>query len=70
MIRVLATDNLSGIGDYHVYVNEVWHIAEYDAKANTITCDFSDKSVSGPIKLRIEVFDKVFNKSTLNINLN
>ena len=70
VLTMLVSDNLSGIGDYHVYVNDVWHIAEYDAKSNTITCSFSESVSAGSVHVRVDVFDKVFNKSTLNISLN
>jgi murein DD-endopeptidase MepM/ murein hydrolase activator NlpD len=55
-------DNLSGIADYNVYVNDVWQIAEYDAKSNTVTCYFTE---STPKNLKIEVTDKVGNKAIL-----
>lgn len=60
------TDNLSGIADYNVYVNDVWQIAEYDAKSNTVTCYFTELN---PKTLRIEVIDKVGNKTVLNKEL-
>jgi len=56
-------DNMSGIADYNVFVNEVWQIAEYDAKSKTVTCYFTE---ANPKKLRIEVIDKVGNKTVLN----
>lgn len=56
-------DNLSGIADYHVFVNNVWQIAEYDAKTKTVTCVFTEKD---PKTLKIEVIDKVGNKAVLN----
>jgi len=65
-IKFKVTDNLSGIADYHVYVNEVWQIAEYDAKSNTVTCKIQE---TNPQKLRIEVIDKVGNKAVLNRDL-
>lgn len=57
------TDNLSGIADYNVYVNDVWQIAEYDAKSNTVTCCLNEPATG---KLRIEIVDKVGNKAVLN----
>lgn len=60
------TDNLSGIADYNVYVNDVWQIAEYDAKSNTVICNFTELN---PKTLRIEVIDKVGNKAVLNREL-
>lgn len=60
-------DNLSGIADYNVYLNDTWQIAEYDAKSNTVTCYFTELNTQG--KLRIEVIDKVGNKTVLNKTL-
>ena len=65
-VRFKVTDNLSGIADYNVYVNDVWQIAEYDAKSNTVTCYFTELN---PKTLRIEVIDKVGNKTVLNKEL-
>lgn len=56
-------DNLSGIADYNVYVNDVWQIAEYDAKSNTVICYFTEVN---PKTLRVEVIDKVGNKAVVN----
>lgn len=56
-------DNLSGIADYHVFVNNVWQIAEYDAKTKTVSCIFTEKN---PKTLKIEVIDKVGNKNVLS----
>jgi len=57
-------DNLSGIADYNVYVNNIWQIAEYDAKSNTVTCNFTGLN---PKTLRIEVIDKVGNKALYEV---
>jgi hypothetical protein len=63
-ISFKVADNLSGIADYHVYVNDVWQIAEYDAKSNTVSCYFKDPPAKGNIK--IEVTDRVGNKVVVN----
>ncbi len=63
-LKFKVTDNLSGIADYHIYVNDVWQIAEYDAKSNTISCYFVDPPATGAIK--IEVTDRVGNKAVVN----
>lgn len=65
-IRFRISDNLSGIADYHVYVNNVWQIAEYDAKSHTVTCDFTE---TNPKIVKIEVIDRVGNKAVLNKEL-
>jgi murein DD-endopeptidase MepM/ murein hydrolase activator NlpD len=65
-ISFKVSDHLSGIADYNIYLNNIWQIAEYDAKSNTITCYF-DEPAAG--KLKVEVTDKVGNKATLNKDL-
>lgn len=65
-IKFTVSDNLSGIADYNVYINDVWQIAEYDAKSNAVTC-YLNEVASG--KLRVEVVDKVGNKAVLNREL-
>ena len=62
-IKFKIGDNLSGIADYNVYVNEIWKIAEYDAKSNTVTCYFTEPNFK---HLKIEVIDRLGNKATLN----
>ena len=61
-VRFKVADNLSGIADYHIYVNGVWQIAEYDAKSATISCNFSEAT---PKTLKIEVIDRIGNKAVL-----
>ncbi len=65
-VRFTIADNLSGIADYNVYVNDVWQIAEYDAKSNTVTCYFTEPN---PKTLKIEVIDRVGNKAVVNREL-
>ena len=65
-ISFKVSDHLSGIADYNIYLNNIWQIAEYDAKSNTITCYF-DEPAAG--ELKIEVADKVGNKAILNKDL-
>jgi len=65
-ISFKVSDYLSGIADYNIYLNNIWQIAEYDAKSNTISCYF-DEPAAG--KLKIEVTDKVGNKVILNKDL-
>lgn len=59
-----VSDALSGIGDYHLYINNTWQIAEYDAKSSTIFCYFDDSTPVGNIDIRLEVIDKVGNKAS------
>ena len=65
-VRFKVADNLSGVADYHVYVNGIWQIAEYDAKSATVSCYFTEPN---PKTLKIEVIDRVGNKAILNKEL-
>jgi murein DD-endopeptidase MepM/ murein hydrolase activator NlpD len=65
-ISFKVSDYISGIADYNISINNIWQIAEYDPKSNTITCYF-DEPATG--KLEIEVTDKVGNKAILNMDL-
>lgn len=58
-----VNDHLSGVGEYHVYINNSWQIAEYDAKNDLIICYFDAKTPKGKLDVRVEVFDKVGNKA-------
>lgn len=69
-IHFIITDNLSGIKDYNIFINDNWSIAEFDAKTNTVNCFFDDKTPTGKLKIKIEVKDNVDNISTLEIEAN
>ena len=60
LIHFKISDKLSGIADYNVYVNDIWQIAEYDAKTQTVTCNLSEVPKDSD-SIRIEVLDKVGN---------
>ncbi len=66
-IQFKVTDNLSGIKDYCIYLNNVWQIAEYDFKSNTINVLTTHPIITGDLK--IEITDKVGNTSVLNKHL-
>lgn len=63
-----VSDALSGIGEYNLYINNTWQIAEYDAKSSTIFCFFDESTPSGNISIRLEVSDKVGNKASFDWN--
>lgn len=68
-IKFKVKDALSGINTYNIYINDVWHIAEYDAKTETIHCRFTSESATGEIKIKIEVTDKSSNKGIMEFNV-
>lgn len=61
-----VSDALSGIGEYNLYINNTWQIAEYDAKSSTIFCYFDEGTPTGSIDIRLEVSDKVGNKGSFD----
>ncbi len=64
-IHFKISDKLSGIADYNIYVNDVWQIAEYDAKSQTVTC-YLTEAPKATNSIRIEVSDKVGNKAIVS----
>jgi hypothetical protein len=62
-------DDLSGIKEYHLYLNNEWTITEYDAKTEQLTCYFNKQTPTGKIALTLEVTDKVNNKNTFKTKL-
>ena len=67
-ISFRVTDILSGIGDYNLFINNVWTIAEYDAKNNVITCYFDERSPTGTLNITLEVIDKVENTASYSVS--
>lgn len=69
-ISFKVNDKMSGIGEYHIYMNDIWQIAEYDAKSDLITCYFDENTPKGKITIRLEVLDKVGNKAQFDLKTN
>jgi len=59
-------DNLSGIKDYDVFVNNNWVLAEYDAKSHLLTYTFDADTPAGDLSFKVEAEDKVGNKTTFS----
>jgi hypothetical protein len=68
-LSFVLEDNLSGIGSYNFFINDRWVLAEYDAKANTLTYYFDESTVSGDMDIRVEVKDRVGNDSIYKLKL-
>jgi hypothetical protein len=60
----LISDNLSGIAKYNLWLNNTWVIAEYDAKADLLTYYFDEETPIGLLNFKLEVEDKVGNKTS------
>lgn len=61
----LIDDKLSGIGKYDLFINNIWVLAEFDAKNRLLTYYFDEDSPFGLLQFRLEVEDKVGNRETL-----
>ena len=57
-IAIIVTDNLSGIGDFKLYLNDKWQYAEYEYKNNMIFCPKNEKIPKGKYKFKLIVYDK------------
>jgi hypothetical protein len=68
-ISFKINDDLSGIKEYNLYLNNEWTITEYDAKTEQLTCYFNKQTPTGKIALTLEVTDKVNNKNTFKTKL-
>jgi hypothetical protein len=68
-ISFILKDKLSGISTYRLYINNVWVLAEFDAKNSLLTYQFESKIPAGLLKMHLVVKDKVGNQSTLDFNL-
>lgn len=66
-ISFKVNDAMSGLGNYNIYINDVWQIAEYDAKSDLITCYFDENTPKGKIAIHLEVSDKVGNKAKFEL---
>ncbi|MCC6369688.1 MAG: M23 family metallopeptidase [Bacteroidia bacterium] len=62
-VSFIISDSQSGIGKYKLFINNQWVLAEYDAKSDLLVCHFDEESPTGHLSLRLEVEDKVGNKT-------
>ncbi len=63
------TDNVSGIGKYNLWLNNTWVLSEYDAKENLLTYYFDEETPMGLLQFKLEVIDKVGNRTFLEYTL-
>lgn len=64
-----VSDNLSGIYNYNLFLNNKWVLAEFDAKSNILTYNFDEDTPMGVLNFKLEVKDKVNNSSILEYKL-
>lgn len=63
------SDKGSGIGKYNLWLNNSWVVAEYDAKSDLLTYYFDEETPMGLLQFKLEVQDKVGNKTFLEYTL-
>lgn len=69
-ISFIIKDAVSGIGNYKLYINNQWVLAEFDAKNSLLFYQFDNTSPHGNLDVRLEVSDKVGNKTIKNFQVN
>ncbi len=62
-IQIKVTDNLAGINTVNAYLNDKWHLMEYDGKSSTIFCPVSELP-KGKSSLKVVAIDEKHNKTT------
>lgn len=60
-LRISIQDSQSGIGNYRVFVNNVWTLAYYDAKNKILLVDLPPTLTKGKLQLTVEASDKCGN---------
>ncbi|HLV62072.1 M23 family metallopeptidase [Galbibacter sp.] len=64
-LKLIITDDLSGINTYKATINNQWVLMEYDYKENTLTYDLSDIDFKDTMhRLEVVVTDNVGNSTT------
>jgi hypothetical protein len=59
------SDDGSGLKDYDLFINDNWHLVEYEYKTNQLTFK-CEKSLKGTMKLKLRVIDNCGNTNTWN----
>jgi hypothetical protein len=67
-VQIKISDNLSGVNTVNAYLNNKWHLMEYDGKTATIFCPVSDFP-KGKSILKVVVTDEKHNKTTETFNI-
>lgn len=62
-VTTVVTEELSDIAKYNVYIDGVWHLTEYEYKADLLTTKLPEGLSPGPHTFEIEVLDGLSNKA-------
>jgi hypothetical protein len=57
-------DNLSGVGQYKLFLNDRWVWGDYDAKSNSVSFTFEPTDPKGIVNFKLEISDRVGNMKT------
>ncbi|HXB40081.1 MAG TPA: M23 family metallopeptidase [Bacteroidia bacterium] len=63
VISFKVSDEFSGIGNFKIFVNDKFQLAEYEHKTGMIFFEVNDKTPKGKIIVRLELSDKKNNKT-------
>jgi len=63
LIQFRISDNLSGIKSYRGYLNGNWVLMSFDGKSSKLTLELNEFTPSGENTLRVELEDRVGNKT-------
>jgi hypothetical protein len=63
------SDKLSGISKYAVYINDKWVLAAFDAKSDTLTYVFDERTPAGKLDFVVEAEDRCGNKKKFSYTL-
>jgi hypothetical protein len=63
-IRFTLSDNLAGLGSYHLYLDDQWQKAVFDGKTASLSYTIHENSPKGNLNLRLVVKDGVGNTAT------
>ena len=73
-VTTIATDELSDISKYNVYIDGVWHLTEYEYKEDLLSTQLPEGLSPGPHVFEIEVMDdrknKAYRKMTILVTTN
>jgi murein DD-endopeptidase MepM/ murein hydrolase activator NlpD len=68
-ISFIIKDQMSGINNYALYINNAWVLAEFDLKENKLSYTFDEETPKGLLNLRVEASDKCKNKKSFELNI-
>jgi len=63
-IRFTLSDNLAGLGSYHLYLDDQWQKTVFDGKTASLSYTIHENSPKGNLNLRLVVKDAVGNTTT------